>query len=174
MLKKSVSAFLVFIFLYNISGYYLAFNFWQTSIKDFVQGQIKEKNSEDLILIVLSASEKNSLEWENSNEFRLEGKMYDVAFRKQERNKLYLYCYNDLKEEHLFASLKKHIKNHIDSPASQKNSKTVLKSPVSHFYAISEPLKISCQHYTLNVKDQNIFSLENIFIEFPSPPPKLG
>jgi len=174
VLKKSVAAFLIFIFFYNISGYYLVFNFCQTRIKNFVQSQIKEMNSEDLILIVLSASEKNNIQWENNDEFRFKGKMYDVAFRKQENNKLYLYCYNDLREEHLFTSLKRHIKNHIDNSATQKNSKTVLKSPVSFFYTIPDTLKIFCQHSTINVKDKNIFSLENIFIEFPFPPPKLG
>jgi hypothetical protein len=174
VLKKSVAVFLVFIFFYNISGYYLAFNFCQTRIKNFVQSQIKEMDSEDLILIVLSPLEKNNIQWENNDEFRFKGKMYDVAFRKQENNKFYLYCYNDLREEHLFTSLKKHIKNHIDNSAAQKNSKTILKSAVSFFYAIPDTSKIFCFYYEVKIKDLNIFPLENIFIEFPSPPPKLG
>jgi hypothetical protein len=174
ILKKAISIVLLFVFFYNISGYYFAFNLWQMNIKDFMQSCFREKKTEELILITVSAEEKTKIEWESNDEFRLNGKMYDVASRKLEKNILYFYCYSDSQEDQLFDSLNKHIKNHIDNSTTGKNSKSKLKHPASDFYALSGPVKLECYNYGKNKKTKNAFWDQNILIEFPSPPPRLS
>ena len=170
-LKKTISVVLLFIFLYNISGYYLAFTFQQSGIKETVQHTFKE--TDDLLVLRILPGEEKNITWNGSDEFSLNGKMYDVAFTKQEGNILYLYCHSDSKENHLFASLNLHIRNNIGFPGSRKNSKNTLKNPLPNFFMNTSKNELSFFVYTLKKEIQCSFHLLSFSIDKPAPPPRL-
>jgi hypothetical protein len=173
-LKKTFSFVLLLIFLYNISGYYLAFTVQQSDIKEKVQHIFKEKDTGDLLLLKISPEEEKNIAWNEKNEFSLHGKMYDVAFRKHQGNVLYLYCYNDSKEDHLFASMNSHVKNNMDNPVSGKTSNNTLKNPLPDYLPEDTKNEFSFFDFTLNIEINNSFSLLSFSIDKPSPPPRLA
>jgi hypothetical protein len=173
-LKKTISVVLLFIFLYNISGYYLAFTFQQSGIKETVQDAFKEGETDDLLVLRISPAEEKNMTWNGSEEFSLNGKMYDVAFSKREGNILYLYCYCDSKENQLFASLNLHVKNNIDFPGSRKNSKNTLKNPLPNYFMNSSKNELSFFVYILKKEIQCSFHLLSFSLDTPAPPPRLA
>jgi|GEM_PF-2557318 len=170
--KKTISIILLFIFLYNISGYYLVFSVQQTEVKKIVRNFFRVNRKHDLIVLRISAENEKEIVWYDNEEFVLNGKMYDVASRTHEENVLLLYCYQDSKEDHLFTSLNSHFKNNI--PVSQKNSGDNLKVPFPDYFADSGRNGFFPFDYDLKNERQLNFSLENFCIDKPSPPPRLA
>ncbi|MEP7171780.1 MAG: hypothetical protein ABI855_20570 [Bacteroidota bacterium] len=173
-MKKIISVVLLFIFLYNISGYYLVFTEQQSEIKESVQNFLEEDDSGNLLLLNISQEDEKNITWNGNDEFSLNGKMYDVAFTKREGNVLRLYCYCDSKEDHLFASLDSHIKNNIDNPVSRKNSKDTLKNSLSDYLPYSTKKEFSFSVCRLKKEIKNNFSLLNFSPDKPSPPPRFA
>jgi hypothetical protein len=173
-LKKTFSFVLLSIFLYNISGYYLAFTIQQTEIKETVHKFFEGHKSNGLLLLKISPEEERNIVWTDHNEFRLKDKLYDVAFREHHDNVLYVYCYNDSKEDHLFASLNSHIKNNMDNPVSGKNSKSILKNPLPDFLSGDTKNLFSFFEFTSKKEFNKSFPLLSFSIDKPTPPPRLG
>ena len=173
-LKKTISVVLLFIFLYNISGYYVTFTVLQSGIKETVQNILKGSDTDNLLLVKISPDDDEKITWNGNDEFSLNGKMYDVAFSKHEGTILYLYCYSDSKEEHLFTSLNSHVKNTIDDPVSGKNSKNTLKNPLPDYFMDFNKTEFSFFVFVLNKEITSRFSLLNFSIDEPSPPPRLA
>ena len=173
-IKKAIAIALLFIFLYNISGYYFAFGI-QILINRFsVEKLLAENNSCNLIVIKISAGEEKKIEWENSGEFRLNGKMYDVAFKKQIGNTLSVYCFQDEKEDHILASLDSQVKKGFDNSYSEKISKNTLNAPIPLFFTGLNSNKFYFDFSSLTEQIQNKFSPCDSFIDQPFPPPRLA
>ncbi len=170
-IKKTISIILLFIFLYNISGYYIAFSVQQTEVKKIVRSFFRSGGQEDMLVLRILAEKEKEIVWYNQEEFNLNGKMYDVAFMKHEKNILLLYCYNDSKEDHLFTSLNSHFKNNI--PVPQKNSGDNLKVPFPDYFAGLSQNGFFTFDYDVRIEIQLNFSLENFYLDKPSPPPRL-
>jgi hypothetical protein len=170
-LKKVFSVVLAVIFIYNISGYYFIFLIQQSENRDLIQYRLKTKQVNDLVLIKLE-NENCDIEWENENEFSLDGKMYDVAFKVKKGSSNFLYCYNDSKEESLFTSVKNHISNHLDQNAPNDKSKAKEKGPLMDFIAeFANNLTIN-NLITFNPSVYRL-ALNDFKTEFPDPPPQI-
>lgn len=152
----------------------MAFILRQSEIKETVLNSIKESNSDNLLLLNISKEDQKNITWNGNDEFSLNGKMYDVAFSKREGNVLHLYCYSDLKEDHLFAALNSHIKDNIDNPVSGKNSKDNLKNHLPDYLLDGTKNEFSFFVDTLRKEIKYSFSTLDIFIDKPSPPPRLA
>lgn len=73
-------------------------------MKDFLAGQ---KNHKDLVEFSFSEKELSRLQWEDANEFRYNGKMYDVIEKKKEGQKIVICCISDEKETALLEEYQK-------------------------------------------------------------------
>jgi hypothetical protein len=173
-IKKVIAVVLLFIFLYNLSGYYFAFSIQKTGNREAVENLIKVNGLNDLLLIKVAAADEKKIEWENSGEFNLNGKMYDVAFKKQAGNILYIYCYQDAKEDHLFASLDLQVKNNIDNTASEKSSKNIVKNPLTDYLANYNSNRFHFIIYSLRHEIKSDFLLPDFFIDTAFHPPKVA
>jgi len=101
-LKKLASILLLLCLLLNIVGYHIIFHLRQAEIKGEMKKFLRMKaNSGDEIDFVFSLNDKKAiskLEWEENDEFRFNGQMYDLIEKRIERNKLILRCISDDKE----------------------------------------------------------------------------
>jgi hypothetical protein len=70
---------------------------------------IKE-NHKDVFQIILSTKETSQLHWEDENEFRYQGKMYDVLEKKCKGNQILFRCIADEKETALLHEYQKNNK----------------------------------------------------------------
>lgn len=170
--KKIFFVVLLAAFLYNIAGYFFVFAFQQAGIRNSIKEMFAEAAPASLTVIKINNTEINNLEWEGSDELRFQGKMYDVVLKKQYGNCMYLYCYSDEKEDHLYASLDTHIKNHVANTGTGKNSKRIFKNCLSDYLIAGvKNNSIFFVSSTQSVIPQNCFCF-SLVMEKPSPPPR--
>jgi hypothetical protein len=137
-MKKSLSALMIIIFLFNIGGDYFLFYSFRYNIQKEVESQISSgiKDSELSVIEVSSKNESEIIWIRLEKEFRYKNEMYDVAKIKIQNHHKYLYCFKDIKENQLIANFiksfdskkeaQKKIKHNIDSNYDlQKLSTTV-------------------------------------------------
>ncbi len=123
--------------------------------------------------VVCLEDNKSKISWEEKDkEFRLDGKMYDVAHTRVKDGKTLIYCYNDSKEEKLIDTYSKKLiseNNHKDKQVTVKfqTGDWTNAPPVATF--IKKTL------FASNTKfkefEEDICSLSR---EVVSPPPDLG
>ena len=65
------------------------------------------RNSEELVEFSFDEPSFKQLEWEEENEFRFKGEMYDVVERKEVNGKFLLLCIPDKKETQLLHEFQK-------------------------------------------------------------------
>ncbi len=72
--------------------------------------------------------------WIDENEFRYQGRMYDIISKEERGDSVYLYCIEDSAESDLYAVLDKIIENDSEDPDEQK----ALNNFFSQFYSSQE------------------------------------
>lgn len=175
-MKKALSILFLFIFIYNLFGYYTVFKVLQNHVRDEVKQRIKHSVPDDeLVLISVSATDNYSLIWTKPNkEFRYRGEMYDIVRLETKRDLILYYCIHDFKESKLFANIDDHIQRHIaDNPEQRKEVENILiKLAKVYFFQV---ISINSPDETqLDVKYETYFLTYNsICLGIVTPPPKL-
>src|SRR5215510_10895581 len=93
----------------QVIGYYLVFRIRQLELKSEVWLYLKaHSEDEHLTTFVFTIDNGKVLderfEWEEENEFSLEGSMYDVVDQKIKGNKITIRCVKDDQENELLSS----------------------------------------------------------------------
>jgi len=79
-------------------------------------------------------SSVTGLRWIDENEFRYQGRMYDIINKEEKGDSVYLYCIDDSTESELYAVLEKIIENDSEDPDEQE----ALNNFFSQFYSSPE------------------------------------
>ena len=168
-MKKLVSIGILFIFLFNIGGYYLWFSILQNNIQNQVEEKIEAGlKGEDLTLIIVAAEKAHEIYWIKPNrEFRYKGEMLDVVKIKTVPGKKYYYCLNDKKEKQLMAGFNKTHK-------TKKESEKRLKRNFSFSFYLQAFIAVK-NVYPIELSSGTIgdFYRSNT-IDIHSPPPKMA
>jgi hypothetical protein len=129
LMRKLISILLLTSILFNISGYYFTFLIIRQGYKrDFINHLRHDNYSEAVLVLRITddeiLSEHSSFKWMEDNEFRYQGKMYDVISSEKQGNVSVFHCLNDSKEEALMAKYEGLVKHHTDMslPYKQKSS----------------------------------------------------
>lgn len=175
-MKKTLSILFLFIFTYNLIGYYTVFKVLQYQVRDGVKQRIKQSVPDnEFVLISVSIADNNSLIWTKPNkEFRYKGEMYDIVKQETKEDVILYYCIHDFKESKLFANLDEHIQRHIaDNPKQRKEAENILKRLAKDYFF---------QVFTINRLSELLQNIEykiylqtynSICLEILIPPPKL-
>ena len=167
IMRKPVSILLVFIFLFNIGGYYLWFAVLQKNIKESVEKLIiKGLKEEALSIVTVPAKGETGIIWiKPGKEFRYRGEMYDVVYSTiKGQDKLY-FCINDNKEKQLISAYHK-------AHNSKKDADKRIKSNLTDRYFPQELLLSNTDYPTdMEYPVKNI-SFSSTILKIPSPPPK--
>jgi hypothetical protein len=106
--KKLIAILVIILLSFAFLGYHLVFSFQIASVKsqmkDFLQ---KQEQHKDIVLLSLSKEESKQLSWENENEFRYKGEMFDVIKKKANGNLVLIRCIPDKKETYLLNEYQK-------------------------------------------------------------------
>ena len=158
------------VFGYNIAGYYITFSALRYLNKTEIENSILNTHQKNIEVIEVK---KNSFSYVNEEEINYHGKLYDIIRKEVKGDSVYFYCVNDKKEEHLFANLYKHIKNHLGDSGSLpdksgKKSKTeMVKDYFPHDYSVNIHLSSNAFLYVRPVLAYQLF-----FKEITPPPPQ--
>jgi len=130
-------------------------------------------DNKEVDLLVFSLNDKKNiekLEWEEDDEFELNGEMYDVIEKKTQNGKLIIRCLNDKKETELIKNYEK-----INKEDNSKNRTALLlklldntsNSPVTielFIKNILKPVKISlCS-----------IAISSCYYDVLTPPPRIS
>jgi len=163
LLKRFISFILLFVFIYNIGGYYIWFKLEQYNIQSEIRNDSHKKA---LTLISIPLNDKSCITWtEENKEFIYHGEMYDIVKTKIINNVKYYYCINDKKEKQL-------ITDFIKKDSLQKKSENILQKVINNKYQ-TQPLKLIFYNQSIKLHFCMISSnyISNIN-DIHSPPPK--
>lgn len=160
----------------NIGGYYLIFRFQQHRVRKEIKLKIKLGVPEkDLCFITINPSNRDSVEWEHSREFKFRGTMYDVIrYKTIDETTVEYCCVNDHQEAILFANLDEEIQRSRQSGGKSKALASNLLKLLTIPFLVPAP---GISFFSENPVPS--FSLGGSQLcllpaEVPSPPPKLG
>lgn len=126
-----------------------------------------QKNHKDVVRFSLNEKEAKQLYWENENEFRYKGKMYDVIETTKTKDQLVVRCVADSKETALIDEYLKHNRrDHSDSLAVQL---ITIQFVVPSGFLITPPRKTIVNHFC-----RHFFALNNCVSAIFIPPPEAG
>jgi hypothetical protein len=104
-LRRLFVSFLLFIFLFNICGYYVPFLLIRIAIRDKIAYQVKEENYSIKKLVKITFNTKNLSNhpvWtKDGKEFCYRNEMYDVVKTVSDRDSVSYYCIKDKDENNL-------------------------------------------------------------------------
>ncbi len=162
-MKRFISVILLFVFLYNISGYYIWFKLEQFNIKSEIRSGSEVKK---MTLFTVPLNFKSGIVWiEDNKEFIYHGEMFDVVKMKINNNVKYYYCINDKKEKQLIVDF-------IKKDKSQKKSENILQKVINNKYQIQPFTLIVYNHPTIINFGILLIHYKSKTKDIISPPPK--
>jgi hypothetical protein len=175
-MKRLLSILFLFIFLFNLSGYFIVFKIEEFAIeremKAYIKKNISDIELEKVIIADSVIASSSCFRYTEENEFVYNGKYYDVVRKTSDIGMTIFFCINDSDEEKLFESLQDYIRQNSDQDTPSRNKsvnleKNIIKEalPDDHpFCFCSFSSKNSCFSYDSILTDQDI--------PVYSPPPK--
>lgn len=126
-LKNILVYFLVSVFLFNSSGYFLLYISSIHFVKKLVISQLSnDELNHEIILLSIGRKDiqnkKVTFQWVHSKEFRFNGKMYDIKKNFSDNDSLRFYCYYDDKENLLEELFNKFSKGEKESNKNRPNN----------------------------------------------------
>ena len=105
-MKKTLPYILLFLFLFNILGYYFIFEVQKYHVKKEMQARIHKGSTVLTILQVMDPENNPDFQRIEKMEIRYKGFLYDVIKEVQKGRTTIFYCIHDKKEENLLAAMK--------------------------------------------------------------------
>jgi hypothetical protein len=173
-MKKILPFFLLGIFLFNAVGYVFFFKCVQHSIKDQMNALINSKEQKDLLELTIAKVDIHKIEWfDDGEEMRYEGRMYDIAKVKETKEGLTIYCINDEKEEALNITLADNVSNDQLPGGSHKKDNSVKKTEIKLY--LNSDIRFAAESIAvLSTTKKEFINCLSVYPEITSPPPELG
>jgi hypothetical protein len=141
-MKKAGSIFLLFIFLFNTMGYFIAFKVSQVQIKQEIRRDIERGTKNCSVSeITIENSKLASINWVEDDEFEFNNERYDLLKKSPGSKSTTFICINDSKESSLFGNMNEHVKNNVSGTKSTKDSSS--KSITDNVVKISKQVSFS-------------------------------
>ncbi|UOQ50957.1 hypothetical protein [Hymenobacter cellulosivorans] len=125
-MKQLISLVLLFLFAYNLVGFYPAYTWRQHQFRKQAEQQRRAQLPDKaLVRIRVARAGTLELQWQEKHEFRWRGGLYDVVRQHVAADSITYFCWRDQGEEKLLAGLQKHVEQltHPDSSAGKTAKK---------------------------------------------------
>lgn len=171
-MRKALLSMLVFVFLFNVIGYYLLYHILESNNRNEMQKSLAEATVFETIRI--HKSELHNVIFEDDgNEILLNGEMYDIRSKVDSGDYVIFYCIQDKHETKLRAEFSKHV--NTDAPLNHspyKKRSNFHKNPIKDlFYDHQTFFSIACVLELF--RDVNI-ELQVVYLApHPLPPPEI-
>jgi hypothetical protein len=163
--RKLTSILLLTCLCFTLLGYHLIFNHQLSAVKSEMKAFLKsQKDYKDVVQLSLNEKESKQVYWENENEFRYNGEMYDVIEKKIKGNQIVIRCIPDKKETALLNEYQKNNKSKSSNLTLLQLITAPYVLPVDH--SMKQPEKIIKKRF-INLSS----SLQNTASAVLLPPP---
>ncbi len=182
ILKKLFAILLLFIYLFNLVGYNLLFQYLINRNDAQVSARLDKNNYVDKDLVVVKVA-LNMPYLTSSNEFVrtdgavvLNGIHYNYVKTKVSDDTLYLMCLPDFLKTSLYNAKTDIAKQSADLPTGKKNAETFPVKKIcdlSEYSYTSEQSLLSSRYSSpYSYKDFIYTALSSVFIKYPAQPPE--
>jgi hypothetical protein len=140
-MKKTISFFLLSIFLFNTAGYLVAFRIARVEIKKEMQELIRQGVAEEALksFTIKKYGNKTSLKVEG-DELCSEGKYFDIVSVSETPGTITYYCVDDRMESSLMSVLELHIGTYVSSqPLKEDPAKKISEHAAKLYIHTEEP-----------------------------------
>ncbi|MCB2407847.1 hypothetical protein LGH74_07655 [Hymenobacter sp. BT178] len=132
------------LFLYNTVGFYPAYTWRQHQFRREAEHQRRAQLPDAALTRVQVARTPLAgaeLQWQEANEFRWRGQLYDVVRQRADADSITYFCWHDQGEEKLLAGLQKHLDQltHPDQSAGKTARKLFDHLFKLAFFPVSAP-----------------------------------
>ncbi len=165
--RRLLAGGLFVIFLINSIGCFIYFEIKRKNIRHEIKHNILHKLPDNQLVRIINN------EYNDKEEFEMNGIMYDVMRKEVHDGQVILWCFEDKKETELNRSIELMVKKDVANSPIKKTQKILinfLKTPLSIF---EKPLFIFQLKINLHIKFTFNASLSTIFLSMASPPPDL-
>ena len=155
------------IFVINSIGCFIYFEIKRKSIRHEIKHSILHKLPDNQLVRITNS------EFNDRNEFEMNGIMYDVMRKEVHNGVVILWCFEDKKETELNRAIESMVRNDVANNPIKKTQKILinfLKTPLS---ILEKPLFIFHLKINLHIKFTFTTLLSTIFLTVASPPPDL-
>jgi hypothetical protein len=173
--KRIVSIAFLFVFLFNIAGYYAVFLIQQQQIRSEVRNNYRDYSSNlNLVCIAIEDGESKSLRWFKEDEFLYKGEFYDVVRVENDRKgEIRYWCIHDSKEKSLLSHFEKEVnKNTEQNNTDQPKGKRLAKSSIKDYLLSKNELPEINEAIEISLFIES-FSLSSSVVDVITPPPQL-
>jgi hypothetical protein len=133
--KKVFAAFLVCCFLFVVTGHYFVFLLHVSQVKKEMKEELKGGWIGKTTTLIFTEKEFASLAWEEEQEFRWKGDMFDVISKSRKEGRITIHCIPDKKETELLDAYQ----NWLKTEKGLTRSFSLLKLFYSPFTTSDEP-----------------------------------
>jgi hypothetical protein len=180
-LKRSVAAFFLVIFLFNVGGYH--FVFW--ALKSNAKADLLHRldadaySSEDVVILTLPLSLPYPIHdagYERADgEVEFGGEFYHMVKQKVENDTIFMVCIKDVEQKRIQRTINEYIDLAGSLPADAKNAIDNLSKLFKDYTAVfsSGLSKRLVLNYDLLFADDS-FEIRQHPLSIDSPPPELG
>lgn len=166
-LRRLLAGGLFVIFLINSIGCFIYFEIKRKSIRHEIKHSILHKLHDSQLVRIINT------DYNDKNEFELNGIMYDIMRKEVRNGQVILWCFEDKKETELNRSIESLVKKDVANSPIKKTQKILinfLKTPLS---ILEKPLFIFQFKIKLYIKFTFNASLSTFSLSVASPPPDL-
>ena len=130
-------------------------------------------NRNELILLKFTKEESQKfLEWEDCNEFKYKGLMYDVLKKQIKKDSMYLLCIIDHKENKINKKLSNLVHLLLGNDSQNKKNAQDLKLFSKNLFFSFQQLSLFKPFFQINSFIKNMENYTSYIIQIPVPPPK--
>lgn len=176
-MKKIITILLLGCLCLNITGYHVIFQLRKSALKLAMKRMLRRqtKSQDELVFnFPLYGNHNTEMpEWEEEDEFRLKGKMYDVIEKKIENGRWVVRCISDERETELIEKYQKVLEKQFGNRA-KKRSASLLKLIVTPYTLpsiINSSFLITILHNSFPILR---CSLSTACLEVITPPPRIA
>lgn len=140
-MRKLISILFLLFFFWGIIGFFIHIEIKHSAIKKEIKTALKQSVPIDnLIVFKFDKKEFDNLTWIKNNEFKFEGKLYDVVNKRIDQNTILVECISDTMEDALFQNLEELVNDDLyhNNHSKKSNSSFVKLLKMPYFYNSSE------------------------------------
>jgi hypothetical protein len=164
---------LLFLFLFNLVGYYLVFIVVQQEIRQEKINQIKSGVPDnELTIFHFSGSEMKRVKWfEKGKEFLYNNELYDVVRMEMSGQETIIHCISDARETRLFANLDDQVRKEMNSGQTRQRAVELIKK-VNFNYLLFDNKRESRIVQTVLTPVITVDLYKSVSLDQIIPPPK--
>ena len=178
-MKRTLTLFLLLLFLLNVLGYYGVFVGIQMNFEKELRSQFDQENfsSDQEVTLQIPISVPYAADAQEftrvDGEFEYQGEMYRLVKQRYASDTLYIVCIKDVASKEIKQALTDYVKSFSDNPSSEKNTTKSLQTFSKDYIPTATALQSFTSGWVAGIiSGERITTYQSLVKQLNSPPPQ--